>query len=47
MPGIIAAVVLAISKAFGETIAVLMVCGNYAEIRIPFLSVLPSSGSYR
>lgn len=32
MPGIIAAVVLAISKAFGETIAVLMVCGNYAEI---------------
>lgn len=32
LPGIIAAVVLAISKAFGETIAVLMVCGNYAEI---------------
>lgn len=32
MPGIIAAVVLAISKAFGETIAVLMVCGNYAII---------------
>ena len=32
MPGIIAAVVLAISKAFGETIAVLMVCGNYAGI---------------
>jgi phosphate transport system permease protein len=28
MPGIIAAVVLAISKAFGETLAVLMVCGN-------------------
>lgn len=27
-PGIIAAVVLAISRAFGETIAVLMVCGN-------------------
>lgn len=27
-PGIIAAVVLAISKAFGETLAVLMVCGN-------------------
>lgn len=32
LPGIMAAVVLAISKAFGETIAVLMVCGNYAEI---------------
>ncbi len=32
LPGIIAAVVLAISKAFGETIAVLMVCGNFAEI---------------
>lgn len=28
LPGIIAAVVLAISKAFGETLAVLMVCGN-------------------
>jgi phosphate transport system permease protein len=28
MPGIIATVVLAISRAFGETIAVLMVCGN-------------------
>lgn len=27
-PGITAAVVLAISRAFGETIAVLMVCGN-------------------
>lgn len=27
-PGIIAAVALAISKAFGETLAVLMVCGN-------------------
>jgi phosphate transport system permease protein len=32
LPGIIAAVVLALSRAFGETIAVLMVCGNYAEI---------------
>lgn len=32
MPGIIAAVVLAISKAFGETLAVLMVCGNMVEI---------------
>ncbi len=32
MPGIVAAVVLSISKAFGETIAVLMVCGNSAAI---------------
>jgi phosphate transport system permease protein len=32
LPGIIAAVVLAISRAFGETIAVLMVCGNIAQI---------------
>jgi phosphate transport system permease protein len=31
-PGIIAAVVLAVSRAFGETIAVLMVCGNMAII---------------
>jgi phosphate transport system permease protein len=31
-PGIIAAVVLAISRAFGETIAVLMVCGNNAVV---------------
>jgi phosphate transport system permease protein len=31
-PGIIAAVVLAVSRAFGETIAVLMVCGNIPEI---------------
>jgi phosphate transport system permease protein len=31
-PGIIAAVVLAVSRAFGETIAVLMVCGNITEI---------------
>jgi phosphate transport system permease protein len=30
-PGIIAAVVLAISKAFGETLAVLMVCGNMVK----------------
>lgn len=28
LPGIIAATVIAISRAFGETIAVLMVCGN-------------------
>jgi phosphate transport system permease protein len=32
MPGIIAAVVLSVSKAFGETMAVLMVCGNMVEI---------------
>ena len=32
MPGIVAAVVLSISKAFGEAIAVLMVCGNYAAV---------------
>jgi phosphate transport system permease protein len=32
VPGIIAAVVLAVSRAFGETIAVLMVCGNLPEI---------------
>lgn len=31
-PGIIAAVVLAISRAFGETIAVLMVCGNIPKV---------------
>jgi len=31
LPGIIAAVVLAISRALGETIAVLMVCGNLPE----------------
>jgi phosphate transport system permease protein len=31
-PGILAAVVLALSRAFGETIAVLMVCGNITEI---------------
>lgn len=30
-PGLAAAVVLAISRAFGETIAVLMVCGNVSE----------------
>ncbi len=32
VPGIIAAVVLAISRALGETIAVLMVCGNIPEV---------------
>jgi phosphate transport system permease protein len=31
-PGIIAATVLAISRALGETIAVLMVCGNITQI---------------
>lgn len=31
MPGIIAAVVLSVSKAFGETMAVLMVCGNMVD----------------
>ena len=31
-PGIMAAIVLAISRAFGETIAVLMVCGNIPKI---------------
>jgi phosphate transport system permease protein len=31
-PGIIAAVVLSVSKAFGETLAVLMVCGNMVGI---------------
>jgi phosphate transport system permease protein len=32
LPGMIAGVVLAISRAFGETIAVLMVCGNFTDI---------------
>ncbi len=32
LPGIIAAVVLAISRSFGETIAVLMVCGNVQQV---------------
>lgn len=31
-PGMIAAIVLAVSRAFGETIAVLMVCGNLPQI---------------
>jgi len=31
-PGIIAATVLAVSRAFGETMAVLMVCGNTTKI---------------
>lgn len=41
-PGIIAAVVLAVSKAFGETLAVLMVCGNMVGIPgSPFDSAYP------
>ncbi|MCD8186444.1 MAG: phosphate ABC transporter permease subunit PstC [Rikenellaceae bacterium] len=32
LPGILAAIVLAVSRAFGETIAVLMVCGNLPQI---------------
>ncbi|MDR2414439.1 MAG: phosphate ABC transporter permease subunit PstC, partial [Odoribacteraceae bacterium] len=32
LPGLMAAVVLAVSRALGETIAVLMVCGNLPEI---------------
>ncbi len=32
MPGIIAAVVLGLSRAFGETMAVLMVAGNVAKV---------------
>ncbi len=32
LPGIFAAVVLAVSQALGETIAVLMVCGNLAQV---------------
>ncbi len=32
LPGIVAAVALAVSKAFGETLAVLMVCGNVVGI---------------
>lgn len=31
-PGLIAAIVLATSRAFGETIAVLMVCGNIPQV---------------
>ena len=31
-PGILAATILALSRAFGETMAVLMVCGNIAQI---------------
>ncbi|MDR1672227.1 MAG: phosphate ABC transporter permease subunit PstC [Bacteroidales bacterium] len=32
LPGIIAAIVLAVSRALGETIAVLIVCGNRPEV---------------
>jgi len=31
-PGIFAAIILAVSRAFGETIAVLMVCGNIPQL---------------
>lgn len=32
LPGIVAATALSVSRAFGETIAVLMVCGNTADV---------------
>ena len=32
LPSIFAAVVLAVSRALGETIAVLMVCGNLSQV---------------
>ncbi len=32
LPGVFAAIVLAVSRAMGETIAVLMVCGNLPEV---------------
>ncbi|MDR1865412.1 MAG: phosphate ABC transporter permease subunit PstC [Bacteroidales bacterium] len=32
LPGVIAAIVLSVSRALGETIAVLMVCGNLSEV---------------
>lgn len=32
MPGVIAAIVLGLSRAFGETMAVLMVAGNVAKV---------------
>lgn len=32
LPGIVAATALSVSRAFGETIAVLMVCGNNADV---------------
>jgi phosphate transport system permease protein len=32
LPGIVAAIVLGLSRAFGETMAVMMVCGNVAQI---------------
>jgi phosphate transport system permease protein len=42
LPGIIASVVLAVSKAFGETLAVLMVCGNMVDVpRSVFDSAYP------
>ncbi len=42
LPGIIAAVVLGVSRAFGETIAVLMVVGNVAKVPAsPFDAAYP------
>ena len=41
LPGIIAAIVLSISRAFGETIAVLMVCGEYTHYP-PRRSLMPA-----
>jgi len=44
MPGIIAAVMLGFSRAFGETMAVMMVVGNVAQIpRSPFDAAYPLS----
>lgn len=40
-PGIVAAIVLSVSRAFGETIAVLMVCGN-----IPLMPKSPFDACY-
>jgi phosphate transport system permease protein len=42
LPGILAAIVLSVSRALGETIAVLMVCGNLAQIpKSPLESAYP------
>jgi phosphate transport system permease protein len=40
MPGVIAAIVLGLSRAFGETMAVLMVAGNVAKV--PFSALDPA-----
>ena len=39
MPGIITAVILGIGRAIGETLAVIMVAGNVAQIRSIFAPV--------